>query len=105
MDYENNYNDTENVGITEKSTEVDAFSEADQTTSGTDTSDEQVVYFDPEISYSASSTYNFEVDNAKAAKAYERITQRLLFGESSQNIKKSGMATFFAQILSGKKNS
>ncbi len=69
MDYENNYNDTENVGITEKSTEVDAFSEADQTTSGTDTSDEQVVYFDPEISYSASSTYNFEVDNAKAAKA------------------------------------
>ena len=44
-------------------------------------------------------------ENAKAAKAYERITQRLLFGEASQNVKKRGMATFFAQILSGKKNS
>ena len=44
-------------------------------------------------------------ENAKAAKAYERITQRLLFGEASQNVQKRGMATFFAQILSGKKNS
>ena len=45
------------------------------------------------------------VENAKAAKAYERITQRLLYGEASQNVQKRGMATFFAQILSGKKNS
>ena len=44
-------------------------------------------------------------ENAKAAKAYERITQRLLYGEASQNVKKRGMATFFAQIISGKKNS
>lgn len=44
-------------------------------------------------------------ENAKAAKAYERVAHRLLFGESSKNVKKRGMATFFAQILSGKKNS
>lgn len=44
-------------------------------------------------------------ENAKAAKAYERITQRLLYGEASQNVQKRGMASFFAQILSGKKNS
>ena len=44
-------------------------------------------------------------ENAKAAKAYERVAHRLLFGESSKNVKKRGMATFFAQILSWKKNS
>lgn len=43
--------------------------------------------------------------NAKAAKAYERIAHRLLFGESAQNIPKRGVAAFFTQILAGKKNS
>ena len=69
MDYENNYNDAEKVELTEESAEVGASPEADGTTAGTEKSSEQVVYFDPEISYSASPTYNFEVDNARAAKA------------------------------------
>lgn len=44
-------------------------------------------------------------ENAKAAKAFQRITHRLLFGESAKNVQKRGMTAFFSHILAGKKNS
>lgn len=42
--------------------------------------------------------------NAKSAKAFEDITDRLMNIEKSGKIKKRGMAAFFSHIIAGKKN-
>lgn len=42
--------------------------------------------------------------NAKSAKAFEDITDRLMNIEQSNKIKKRGMAAFFSHIIAGKKN-
>lgn len=42
--------------------------------------------------------------NAKSAKAYETITERLINNEENGKIKKRGMAAFFSHIVANKKN-
>lgn len=44
-------------------------------------------------------------ENAKSAKAFERIANKLLFGESTPSGQKRGMSAFLAHILAGRKNS
>ncbi|MBR1691269.1 MAG: MinD/ParA family protein [Lachnospiraceae bacterium] len=44
-------------------------------------------------------------ENARSAKAFERIANKLVYGESAKQIQKRGMAAFFAHIINGRKNS
>lgn len=44
-------------------------------------------------------------ENAKSAKAFERIANVLLNGEGAGEVQKRGMAAFFSHIIAGKKNS
>ncbi len=46
---------------------------------------------------------SIQTPNAKSALAYEQIAQVLMNRETSNNIKKRGMAAFFSHIVSGKK--
>lgn len=42
--------------------------------------------------------------NARSAKAFEDIANKLMYGESAKQVQKRGMAAFFAHIVSGRKN-
>lgn len=44
-------------------------------------------------------------ENAKSARAFNEITQVLMFGESKANVRKRGMAGFFSHIIAGKNKS